>query len=82
MSKKISSAISKNIQTLSSKIQVIKGSLESMTEIYSIIDEIASASNLKQKHIDHMAACDKVLTIHMKNLYEEQSQLIALLQQQ
>lgn len=70
------------IDALSKKINTIGGSLQSMVDINLMITEIADSTKLKQRHKDHMAACDKVFIMHMQQLYEEQAKLLTLLQSQ
>lgn len=74
--------ISTEIDTLLRKMNIIKGSLQSMANMDSVIKEIADSAKLKPIHTKHIAACDKALYLHIQTLIQEQTELIKLLETQ
>ena len=56
--------------------------LASMFKIEEAVQDVVSTTELRQKHIHHMTACQKVFDLHLEQMISRQTELIQLLQAQ
>lgn len=67
------------IRKAQDELNTIQGSLESMLSIDTVVEDVLQTVTLKEKHVNHMKACNKVFMLDMQKLQEKQQNIIKLL---